>query len=217
MLYSGPFEINQTETLYKNYQRITLQVSLDQRFCFDIYGSVLLNDQMRYQIALQESPGKVTAGRLPRSKDALLFGDLCDQVLSSFQTCLTKLCPRRSLESKDTQVRPGDEIELTGIYSNSYDSSLNTKNGFPIFATVFKPLVRQFCNLMVVQVIIANHVVRNDEKAATDAMTEDDIKAINALSKDERIGERIIARSVINYKLFYFHEFSDYVAFSHLK
>merc|ERR1712226_506625 len=72
---------------------------------------------------------------------------------------------------------PGDEIELTGIYSNSYDSSLNTKNGFPIFATV----------------IIANHVVRNDEKAATDAMTEDDIKAINALSKDERIGERIIA------------------------
>ena len=71
---------------------------------------------------------------------------------------------------------------------------------------------------MVVQVIIANHVVRNDEKAATDAMTEDDIKAINALSKDERIGERIIARSVINYyKLFYFHEFSDYVAFSHLK
>ena len=74
-------------------------------------------------------------------------------------------------------MRPGDEIELTGIYSNSYDSSLNTKNGFPIFATV----------------IIANHVVRNDEKAATDAMTEDDIKAINALSKDERIGERIIA------------------------
>merc|ERR1712013_881155 len=40
---------------------------------------------------------------------------------------------------------------------------------------------------------IANHIVRNDEKAATDAMTEEDIKAINALSKDERIGERIIA------------------------
>ena len=60
----------------------------------------------------------------------------------------------------------------------SYDSSLNTKNGFPIFATV----------------IIANHVVRNDEKAASEALTEDDIKAINALSKDERIGERIIAR-----------------------
>ena len=40
--------------------------------------------------------------------------------------------------------KPGDEIELTGVYSNSYDSSLNTKNGFPIFATV----------------IVANHIVR---------------------------------------------------------
>jgi len=121
----GPFEINQEQTLYKNYQRITIQ----------------------------ESPGKVSAGRLPRSKDAILMGDLCD-------TC-----------------KPGDEIELTGVYSNSYDSSLNTKNGFPIFATV----------------IIANHIVRNDEKGETDKMTDDDIKAITQLSKDERIGERIIA------------------------
>jgi len=121
----GPFEINQSETLYKNYQRITIQ----------------------------ESPGKVSAGRLPRSKDALLFGDLCD-------TC-----------------RPGDEIELTGVYSNSYDLSLNTKNGFPIFATI----------------IIANHIVRNDQKSEAERMTDDDIKAITALSKDERIGERIIA------------------------
>merc|ERR1712025_1271395 len=121
----GPFEINMQQTLYKNYQRITIQ----------------------------ESPGKVSAGRLPRSKDAILMGDLCD------------IC------------KPGDEIELTGVYSNSYDQSLNTKNGFPIFATV----------------IIANHIVRNDEKGETDRMTDDDIKAITQLSKDERIGERIIA------------------------
>merc|ERR1719245_687273 len=121
----GPFSVNMEQTLYKNYQRITIQ----------------------------ESPGKVSAGRLPRSKDAILMGDLCD------------IC------------KPGDEIELTGVYSNSYDQSLNTKNGFPIFATV----------------IIANHIVRSDEKAATDAMTDDDIKAITQLSKDERIGERIIA------------------------
>merc|ERR1712025_207736 len=121
----GPFEINQAETLYKNYQRITIQ----------------------------EAPGKVKAGRLPRSKDAILTGDLCD------------IC------------KPGDEIELTGVYSNSYDSSLNTKNGFPIFATV----------------IIANHIVRNDQKSETERMTDDDIKAITLLSKDERIGERIIA------------------------
>jgi len=121
----GPFEINQAETLYKNYQRITIQ----------------------------EAPGKVKAGRLPRSKDAILTGDLCD------------IC------------KPGDEIELTGVYSNSYDSSLNTKNGFPIFATV----------------IIANHIAKSDLKGETEKMTDDDIKAITQLSKDERIGERIIA------------------------
>jgi DNA replication licensing factor MCM2 len=38
------------QTIYSNYQRITIQ----------------------------ESPGKVPAGRLPRSKDAILMGDLCD-------------------------------------------------------------------------------------------------------------------------------------------
>lgn len=39
-----------SQTLYKNYQRITIQ----------------------------ESPGKVPAGRLPRSKDAILLDDLVD-------------------------------------------------------------------------------------------------------------------------------------------
>jgi len=121
----GPFNINMEETLYKNYQRVTMQ----------------------------ESPGKVPAGRLPRSKDAILLGDLCD-------TC-----------------KPGDEIELTGVYTNNYDGSLNTAQGFPVFATV----------------IMANHVYRKDESNATKSMTDEDIKAIVALSKDERIGERIVA------------------------
>ena len=113
------------QTLYKNFQRITIQ----------------------------ESPGKVPAGRLPRSKDSILLGDLCD-------TC-----------------RPGDEIELTGVYTNNYDGSLNTAQGFPVFATV----------------IMANHILRKDESNATKSMTDEDIKAIISLSKDERIGERIVA------------------------
>merc|ERR1739844_57759 len=121
----GPFQVNMELTLYKNYQRITIQ----------------------------ESPGKVTAGRLPRSKDAIVLGDLCDS------------------------CKPGDEIELTGVYTNNYDGSLNTAQGFPVFATV----------------IMANHVYRKDESNATKSMTDEDIKAIVALSKDERIGERIVA------------------------
>ncbi|KAK5966747.1 hypothetical protein GCK32_000486 [Trichostrongylus colubriformis] len=46
----GPFELNVEDTVYHNYQRITIQ----------------------------ESPNKVAAGRLPRSKDCILLGDLCD-------------------------------------------------------------------------------------------------------------------------------------------
>ncbi|CAH2312020.1 DNA replication licensing factor MCM2 [Pelobates cultripes] len=121
----GPFEINMEETVYQNYQRITIQ----------------------------ESPGKVAAGRLPRSKDAILLADLVDS------------------------CKPGDEIELTGIYHNNYDGSLNTASGFPVFATV----------------ILANHITKKDDKVAVGELTDEDVKAIVALSKDERIGERIFA------------------------
>ena len=59
---TGPFALNMEKTVYSNYQRLTVQ----------------------------ESPGKVPAGRLPRSKDVICLSDLCD------------MC------------KPGDEIELTG-------------------------------------------------------------------------------------------------------
>uniref|UniRef100_A0A8C7D5I6 DNA replication licensing factor MCM2 n=1 Tax=Oncorhynchus kisutch TaxID=8019 RepID=A0A8C7D5I6_ONCKI len=67
--------------------------------------------------------------------------------------------------------------ELTGIYNNNYDGSLNMANGFPVFATV----------------IMANHIARRDNKVAVAELTDEDIKAIVALSKDERIGERVFA------------------------
>jgi len=121
----GPFEVNMEETLYQNYQRISLQ----------------------------ESPAKVQAGRLPRSKDVILLGDLVDS------------------------ARPGDEIEITGVYSHSYDGSLNTKNGFPVFSTV----------------ILANHVSNAMNRTEAIEITDDDIKAIKALAKDERIGDRVCA------------------------
>lgn len=121
----GPFEVNLQETVYKNYQRITVQ----------------------------ESPGKVPAGRLPRSKDAILLDDLVDS------------------------CKPGDEIELTGIYNNNYSGSLNISNGFPIFSTM----------------ILANHIARNDDKMAASNLTDDDVKEILLLSKDPHISERIFA------------------------
>lgn len=46
----GPFSVNIEETIYRNYQKLTLQ----------------------------ESPGTVPAGRLPRSKEVIVTDDLID-------------------------------------------------------------------------------------------------------------------------------------------
>ena len=78
--------VNEAQTTYRNYQKITLQ----------------------------ETPGSVPPGRLPRSKDVVLLGDLVDH------------------------VRPGEEIVLTGIYRNNLDRGVNSASGFPIFATVIE-------------------------------------------------------------------------------
>jgi len=121
----GPFEINMEQTLYQNYQKIRIQ----------------------------ESPSKVAAGRLPRSKDVVLLADLVDS------------------------CKPGDEIEVTGIYRNNYDGSLNTANGFPVFATVIE----------------ANYIEKQDNKMVVSALTDEDVREIIKLSKDERIGERIMS------------------------
>jgi DNA replication licensing factor MCM2 len=59
---NGPFNLNVEKTLYQNYQRLVVQ----------------------------EAPGKVPAGRLPRSKDVICQSDLTD------------VC------------KPGDEVDITG-------------------------------------------------------------------------------------------------------
>jgi DNA replication licensing factor MCM2 len=65
--------------------------------------------------------------------------------------------------------------ELTGIYHNNYDGSLNTSNGFPVFATLIQ----------------ANYITKKDDKMAIAALTDEDVRTIVALSKDQRIGERV--------------------------
>ncbi|ODM92012.1 DNA replication licensing factor mcm2 [Orchesella cincta] len=100
-----------------------------------------------------ESTGNVPAGRLPRSKDVICLSDLTD------------VC------------KPGDEIDLTGIYTNTYDGSLNVKQGFPVFSTV----------------ILANYIFKKDDKSSMQSLTDEDVKVINELSKDDRIFDRIVA------------------------
>ncbi|CAI2335805.1 unnamed protein product [Caenorhabditis sp. 36 PRJEB53466] len=71
---------------------------------------------------------------------------------------------------------PGDEVEVTGVYTNNFDGSLNYKQGFPVFNTL----------------IHANHIT-NKSKMASDQLTDEDIKAIRELSKDPNIASRVFA------------------------
>ena len=121
----GPFTLNSEKTIYRNYQKLTLQ----------------------------ESPGTVPAGRLPRHRDVILLWDLIDK------------------------AKPGEEIEVTGIYRNNYDAQLNNRNGFPVFATILE----------------ANHVVKSHDQLAGFRLTDQDERDIRSLSKDPQIVDKIVA------------------------
>jgi len=121
----GPFTLNSQQTIYRNYQKLTLQ----------------------------ESPGTVPAGRLPRHREVILLWDLIDS------------------------AKPGEEIEITGIYRNSYSAQLNNKNGFPVFATILE----------------ANHVIKSHDQLAGFRLTEADERNIRQLSRDPHIVDKLIA------------------------
>jgi DNA replication licensing factor MCM2 len=120
----GPFTLNSEKTVYRNYQKLTLQ----------------------------ESPGTVPAGRLPRHREVILLADLIDT------------------------ARPGEEVEVSGVYRNNYDGQLNNKNGFPVFATMLE----------------ANHVVKSHDQLAGFRLTEEDERQIRALSRDPDIVGKIV-------------------------
>lgn len=120
----GPFTLNSEKTVYRNYQKLTLQ----------------------------ESPGTVPAGRLPRHREVILLWDLIDK------------------------AKPGEEIEVTGIYRNNYDAQLNNRNGFPVFATILE----------------ANNVIKAHDQLAGFRLTEEDEHEIRKLSREPGIVDKII-------------------------
>ena len=137
------------QTIYRNYQKLTLQ----------------------------ESPGIVPAGRLPRYKEVILLNDLIDcarpgeEIVIFLTICFsihTTFEIRLTFSACCLQ-------EVTGIYTNNFDLSLNTKNGFPVFATVVE----------------ANYVAKKQDLFSAYKLTDEDKTEIEKLSKDPRIGERV--------------------------
>jgi len=119
----GPFHINGAQTIYRNYQKITLQ----------------------------ESPGSVPAGRVPRQKDVILLHDLIDS------------------------VSPGEMVDVTAVYKHVFDASLNTKNGFPVFATV----------------LLANYVSKHAHAMASFRISDEEEAEIRELARSPDIARRI--------------------------
>jgi len=119
----GPFTPNMEQTIYRNFQKMTLQ----------------------------ESPGTVPAGRLPRTKEVVLLNDLIDT------------------------ARPGEEVEVTGVYQNTYDASVQYANGFPVFTTQ----------------LMANHISKKDDDYGSDRITEEEEQQIRKLARDPNIVDRL--------------------------
>lgn len=94
-------------------QRVSLCPSCQSKGPFRL--NMLLTEFRNHQtIALQESPGKVPPGRLPRSLEVVLTQDLIDR------------------------AKPGEEVDVTGIYRNHFDPFLNSRQGFPVFTTILQ-------------------------------------------------------------------------------
>uniref|UniRef100_A0A7S1JI13 DNA replication licensing factor MCM2 n=1 Tax=Eutreptiella gymnastica TaxID=73025 RepID=A0A7S1JI13_9EUGL len=118
------FKVNFTRTIFRNYQTITLQ----------------------------ESPGQVPAGRLPRSVEVVLLDDLIDS------------------------TKPGEEVEVTGIYKNNFDPLLNHQHGFPVFATNLE----------------ANYVERKTSSQQSHKLTDEEKEKILRLSQDPKVAQKLI-------------------------
>ena len=100
---------------------------------------------------MQETPGSVPPGRVPRHKEIILLADLIDI------------------------ARPGEEVEITGIYTHMFDYSLNVKHGFPIFSTVIEAVS-----------------IKRQNESSLAILTDEDKIEIRNLAKNPNIGQLII-------------------------
>ncbi|CAD8203713.1 unnamed protein product [Paramecium octaurelia] len=131
---SGPFEKLYNQLVYRNFQRLTLQ----------------------------ESPGQVPAGRVPRQKEVIVLGDQIDI------------------------ARPGDEIEVTGVYTQRYDYALNVKHGFPLYSTIIE----------------SNYIRRKDESESLniDKKIKDEILKLSQNPKIDKLIYNSVAPSIYGHQ-----------------
>lgn len=104
------------------------------------------------KITLQESPSSVEPGKMPRSKEVILTGDQVDY------------------------PRPGDLLNITGIYRCLYDAATNARTCFPVYRTEIQSV----------------HVQKKGDVKLLE-ITEDQTQQILELAKSANIRERFIS------------------------
>lgn len=67
-------------------------------------------------------------------------------------------------------ARPGDEVDVVGLYTNNFDMSLNTTKGFPVFSTVIE----------------ANNVSLLKDVMGSSALSHEDEQAVGLARRIER-------------------------------
>ncbi len=141
------------------YQNDNSIVSLGQcPSCMESGKYMIENETKIYgnhqKITIQECPSKVPPGRVPRYKQVILLGDNVDK------------------------VKPGDEVNIVGIYRSKFDLAMNAKHGLPIFRTFIE----------------SNHLKKTNV-ILSDSLTSSDINDIKKYSKHPNILD-IITNSI---------------------
>ena len=91
-------------------------------------------------------------GRVPRQKEVFVLHDLVDV------------------------ARPGDEVEIHGIYINRYDYFANIKHGFPVFQTIVE----------------VNNLKRFGDEDVVE-LTDEEKTKIRTESRKSNIAQRLLA------------------------
>ena len=154
----GPFAVTKEETMTAG----PTICPMCQNLTFKLNTGKTRYRNLQY-VVIQETPGTVKPGRVPRSKTVVVHDDLIDR------------------------CRPGEEVEITGVYTHGYDAPLSDSTGFPVFSTK----------------ILANHILKREDLVSASNLTEADKAEILKLGRDPKIGSRVInsiAPSIFGHK-----------------
>eukprot|EP01039_Chlorochromonas_danica_P003922 gene3925-4286_t len=133
---NGPFRIHPGKTVYGNYQRLTVQ----------------------------ETPGSVQPGRVPRQKEVILLNDLVDS------------------------ARPGEEVDITGVLTTQDSNLSRNSSGFPLYQTYLE--ANTILKRSSVTTLTSSY---SGGGAGTSTLwTEEEKRIIVQLSRDTSVGQRVV-------------------------